>query len=402
MNILVLTSTFPTFLPQDATPPFVYGLSRGMSHAGKFNVIVLTPYRKNARLRETREGVKIYRFRYGFSKLCEGAILPSLKKNILLWFQVPFFFFFYFISIISIVRKENIGIIHAHWLIPQGVLATLYKKFIHRRMKIVCTIHGADIFALRGRLSGFLKRFVIKNVDGLTVVSKKLAHEVNNVYDRKGLHTHVLPMGVDKDVFHSRMYDTRIKERYNITGHFLLFVGRLEEKKGVQYLIDAMPRIIKKFNNVQLIIIGGGTLQEQLQKLVLRLKLEKNVLFLGPVKHNDLPAFFATADIFIGPSVQARDGDQEGFGLVFVEALMSDTCVVASNLPAISDIIIHGKTGIRVDVKQKDVFSDAIIQLLSNSQKRQYLSKNGQSFVREKFSLHAIAYRYSSFIEKCY
>jgi len=400
-NILVFTTTFPTFLEKDGTPPFVYELSRRLVEKDGVHIIVLTPFRKGTKVFEERDKLKIYRFKYGFTNLCEGGILPNLKKNKLLYFQVPFLFLFAFLNLKKIVKKEKIDIIHAHWIIPQGFLAVLYKKLFRKKgIKIICTSHGGDIFGLQNSVMKKIKKWILNNVDGLTVVSNAIKEEVKKLNARDDLPIEVIPMGVDPNIFNPSQYDKKIKERYNIKGPFLLFVGRLAEKKGVKYLIDAMPEVVKKYPETKLLIIGSGPLENESKTQAKNLNLENNIIFTGAIPNNELPKYYATADIFIGPSVVAKSGDAEGFGLVFVEALLSKTSVITSDLPAISDIVKNEQTGIQVDVKNKEALSQRIIQLIENEEKRRELAESGYNFVKNNFSWDIIANKYYDFIGK--
>lgn len=394
-NVLVFTSTFPTFLEKDGTPPFVYELSKRLVQKGNLNIVVLTPYRKGTKVFEERDGLKIYRFKYGFTGLCEGGILPNLKKNKFLYFQVPFLFLFALLNLKKIVKKEKINIVHAHWIVPQGFIAILYKKiFLNNNIKIICTSHGGDIFGLQNWFMKTLKRWTINNVDILTVVSNAIKEEVKKLKVREDLPIEVIPMGVDDKLFSPDKYDPKIKEKYNIKGPFLLFVGRLVEKKGVKYLIDAMPAVVKKYPGAKLLIVGSGPLENELKTQVKNLNLEKNVIFTGPIPNYELPRYYATADIFIGSSIVAESGDAEGFGVVFVEALMCKTCVIASDFKAISDIVKNEETGIQVNVKDKNIFSEKIIELIENKDKREKLAENGYNFVKNNFSWEIISEKY--------
>jgi len=394
-KILVTTTTFPTFLEGDGTPPFVYELSRRLAKKEDIHVTVLAPFRKKTKIFEERDNLKIHRFKYGFTALCEGGILPNLKQNKFLFFQTPFLFLFSFINLAKIIKKEKISIIYAHWIIPQGFIAILYKKiFKNRNLKIVCTSHGGDIFGLQNSLMKKVKRWTLNNIDKLTVVSNAIKDEVQKLDIREDLPIEVIPMGVDDKKFNSNQYDERIKGRYGIKGPSLLFVGRLAEKKGVKYLIDAMPAVIQEHPKTKLLIVGSGPLENELKKQTKNLSLENNVIFTGAIPNNKLPNYYATADVFIGPSIVAKGGDAEGFGLVFVEALMSKTCVIASDFKAISDIIKNGDTGIQIDVKNIELFSKKIIELLKDQEKRKRLAENGYGFVKNNFSWDVIRDKY--------
>src|SRR3989344_2744955 len=257
-NILVLASTFPTFVEEDYTPPFVYELCRGIFSLNSYKLFVLTPYKKNTKLREEKSGIIIIRFKYLFTSLCDGAMLTNLKRNRLLWLEVPFFFLFYIINVIKIIKREKIECIHAHWIIPQGFIAVFVKKVFYKNLKIVVTSHGADIFSLRGWLAKKIKRYILENIDYLTMVSSASKNEIDGLGVRRCPRYQVIPMGVDTQAFCPERRSEDLKKRCGINGTFLLFVGRLDEKKGLRYLIESMPEVVRAYPRAKLVIIGGG------------------------------------------------------------------------------------------------------------------------------------------------
>jgi len=397
-NTLIFTTTFPTFLERDATPPFVYELSRRLAQKEDFQFIVLTPFRKNTKVFEERDGLKIYRFKYGFTSLCEGAIVPNLKKNKLLYFQVPFFFFFSFLNLAKVVKKEKIDIIHAHWIIPQGFISILYKKFFKKNnIKILCTSHGGDIFGLQNPLMKKIKKWTLNNVDTLTVVSNAIKEEAKKLKIRDDLPIEVIPMGVDTNLFNPNQYDSKIKEKFNIKGPFLLFVGRLAEKKGVRYLIEAMPKVAQKYPEAKLLIIGSGPLENELKNQVKDLGLENNVIFTGAMPNKELPKYYATADIFIGPSVVAKGGDREGLPVTYMEAMASGCWVVGTDLPGNKDIIQNDVNGCLVRQKDSQDLNDKILTVLD----RQKIDRDKiLNSIIHTFSWDIITDKYYAILEK--
>ncbi|MEJ2331604.1 MAG: glycosyltransferase, partial [Desulfobulbaceae bacterium] len=95
-------------------------------------------------------------------------------------------------------------------------------------------------------------------------------------------------------------------------------------------------------------------------KLSQNLSISNNVIFTGAIPNNELPAYFATADIFIGPSIKAEGGDTEGFGLTFVEATMSGCIVVGTDVGGIPDIIQEGETGFLVQERDSKAISGVL------------------------------------------
>jgi len=362
-KILVLASTFPRW-KNDTTPPFVFELEKRL--VKDFEIHVLAPHYKSVKREEMMEGLHIHRFRYfwpaSLQKLCyEGGILPNLKRNKLLYIQAVTLIIFELITAIKIVRKEKIDLIHAHWIIPQGIVALIIKKIFN--IQYLVTSHGGDIFGVNNKISFLLKKAILENAKTTTVVSNAIKQKIDKI--NKKINPIVIPMGVDSKLFNPNKYDALLKARYNSNGKILLFVGRLEEKKGVEYLIKAMPAIIKKAPKVKLLIIGSGTLENELKKLSFRLKLNKHVIFIGALSNKELPRYYAIADIFIGPSVKTRGGDAEGFGLTFVEAIFSGTPVIGTSAGGIPDIISKIEIGRIVKQKNPNAIVNEIIKLLS-------------------------------------
>ena len=171
----------------------------------------------------------------------------------------------------------------------------------------------------------------------------------------------VIPMGVDSERF-SPASRVNIKPSDHPE---LLFVGRLSEKKGVTYLLQAMPKIISELPDVKLRLVGGGELSEKLQRQARELNIEDHIDFCGAVPNNQLPAYYAAAKIFIGPSIQASDGDTEGFGLTFVEASLSGCLVIGTKVGGIGDIIKDGETGFLVPQKNSTAIAEKVIYALN-------------------------------------
>jgi glycosyltransferase involved in cell wall biosynthesis len=118
----------------------------------------------------------------------------------------------------------------------------------------------------------------------------------------------------------------------------LLFVGRLVGKKGLRHLIDAMPAITRAHPGALLSIVGFGPEEAACREQVARLGLQDKVKFLGGVPQSELPVLYRRAAVFVAPFVQTSDGDQEGLGLVVVEAAGCGCPVVVSDLPAVRDV----------------------------------------------------------------
>lgn len=391
-NLLIVTSTFPRW-KNDTDPPFVFELAKRLTNS--FNISVLTPNYPGALSDEVMDGVKIHRFRYFLKnfEILAGSegILPTLKKNKLFYLLVPFFILAELLALLKLIRKTKPDIIHAHWILPQGFVTALANKITG--VSFVVTTHGADIYGLQGKFASALKRYALKNASTVTVVSKDIEKTIKQTFG-KNVHTEVISMGVDSTLFHPDKTDQRIREQFDIKGPFLLYVGRLSEKKGVQYLLEAIPEIIKQHRDAKLLVIGTGEQKQNLLKLTQQLSIMNNVIFAGALPNSVLPAYFATADIFIGPSVKVEGGDTEGFGLTFVEAGMSGCVVVGTDVGGISDIIEDGETGFLVPEKDPKAIAEILIRIFKDPSKINALKHHARKRMNQQFDWQVIAEKY--------
>src|SRR3989338_11513882 len=148
-KVLVTTTTFPRW-KDDSTPRFVYELSEKL--AAKYNVIALAPHDKGALKKEKLGKVDVRRFAYfkpeSMQKLCyNGGIIPNMKSNFLAKMQMPLLMITEFFAASRIIKKEKISLIHAHWMLPQGLVGFFLKNIF--KVPLLVTIHGSDLFPLK-------------------------------------------------------------------------------------------------------------------------------------------------------------------------------------------------------------------------------------------------------------
>lgn len=387
-KLLVLTSTFPRW-DGDHEPPFVFELCRHLSR--QFEVLVLAPHTRGARIQEQFGDVRVYRYRYFIEKwevlAYQGGILANLKRHSGSYLLVPLLLIAQAIAALHILRREKIDVIHAHWLIPQGLASFICGLALGRKFPaLLCTSHGSDLLGLRGPLFSFLKRLILRRASAVTVVSDSMKEAALELGARKKV-LHTIPMGIDAR--HLFLPSTTIK-RATVE---LLFVGRLVTSKAADSLIHAMPIILKKHPAAILSIVGDGPDKARLASLVKLAGIEKHVHFLGPLKNSKLPPFYQRAAIFLAPSLS------EGFGLTLIEALACECPVIASDLPAFHDIISDGTTGIFVPPGDIQAIADKTVYLLDNPEARKSLGCAGREAVLEKFDWDVVSKKYVDLLE---
>ncbi|PKN83759.1 MAG: glycosyltransferase family 4 protein [Deltaproteobacteria bacterium HGW-Deltaproteobacteria-1] len=394
-RVLVLTSTFPRW-ENDPEPAFIFELCRRL--ISYYNITVLAPRTPGGKMRETLAGLHVVRFPYFFNRweklaMHGGGILNKLKTNPAYYLMVPIFLLGQLLALVRLLRHERFDLIHAHWLIPQGLISVLGIILSYRRIPLLCTSHGGDIFALRGMILQRMKRWVMDKSVALTVVSQAIKNKVVDMGITPDK-VQVISMGVD--LKHLFTPDPKVTRSSNE----LLFVGRLVEVKGLPVLLKAMPKLLFHNPDIHLSVAGAGPLETGLRELLLQLNILDKVDFLGMVSQRQLPVLYQRATLAIFPFVMTKSGIQEGFGLVVVEAMGCECPVIAGDLPAIHDSITHGESGLLVPSGNCEVLADTIIRSLNDPDLRFRLAREGRKRVVEEFDWEVIAEKYKKLYNK--
>lgn len=392
-KLLVLTSTYPRW-PGDPEPGFVHELSSRLTD--DFRVIVLCPHAAGAKSREVMEGVEVVRYRYAGERLetlvNDGGIITNLRRSKWKLLLVPGFVLAQAWYAWRILKKQKVDVVHAHWIIPQGLIAR-FLRFFRPATPFVVTSHGADLFALKGVLLGQAKRTVLRHASQITVVSEAMRRSLESIIPGAG-NALVLPMGVDlRGRFKLHVEAPRERDQ-------ILFVGRLVEKKGVRHLLDAMPAVLAHRPNTSLVIAGFGPEKGALEARVAELGLKDRVAFLGAVAQADLPPMYRRAALLVAPFVEAGSGDQEGLGLVLVEAVGCGCPILAGDVPAVRDVLgtLPGRI---VDPRCKASLATAILENLDDPLEARRQTLELRESLMDRFDWGSVSKRYGDLLRKC-
>lgn len=381
IKILVTASTFPRWV-DDTEPRFILDLCKVLKNY--FEVTVLVPSCPGAKDKEIIEGINVIRYHYfpihRWETLCyPGAIVPRIKEKKVRILLVPFLFLGLWIKLLKIINSYDI--VHAHWLIPQGIIQSFFEK------PYVVTGHGGDVTSLNKGALKKLKIRTLRKAAKVTVVSNALKDEITKMLP--GLDVYVRSMGCNVNEFSTRY---RVRDYfYQKNEKVILFVGRLAEKKGVTYLIEAMKAI-----DAKLVIVGKGNLEAELKEQ--SREQGYKIVFLGPKTHKELKEIYASADVFAAPSVTAKDGDKEGFGLVFLEAMASGLPVVGSNSGGIPEVVIDGVNGLLTEEKNVTDIADKLNRILSDEVLYEKL-KVGALNTAKKYDYNTIGQEYAELLK---
>ena len=301
------------------------------------------------------------------------------------WLLLPSFVLAQWVASLQLKRRWRPDIVHAHWLLPQGVVATGAGL-----APLVVTSHGADLFALKGALFKQLRSAVVARAAAITVVSGAMRARLCE--ECPGTPVLTLPMGVDLDGRFA------LNDEVQRSANTILFVGRLVEKKGLIYLIEAMPQVRSSHPEVHLDIVGFGPERDRLAERVRQLGVESSVRFVGAVPQAELSRYYQSATVFVAPFIEAAGGDQEGLGLVVAEALGCGCPVVVGDVPAVHDLI-GGAVECVVPQRDADALAKAVIRVMDDPVSAGRRALILRERMQERFSWVSVTDRYADLFE---
>ena len=267
------------------------------------------------------------------------------------------------IQIKKILYKENFDILHLHepFTPMLSVSALIQSPSVNVGTFHACHNKSRSYWTFKP----VLKRCLPK-LHGKITVSKPAKDFVSKYLPGDYC---IIPNGIDIERFSA---DGLRKEEYIDDKLNILFVGRLEKRKGLGYLLRACGIIKKQFPNFRLIVVGPGTkLRPGYEELARELELD-NVIFTDFVSHEELPRYYRTADIFCAPATGG-----ESFGIVLLEAMACKKPVVAFDIQGYASVLDHDVQGLLVPVADEKALANALLTLLQNPSLRNKMGEKG-------------------------
>jgi glycosyltransferase involved in cell wall biosynthesis len=367
MKVLVVASTFPAD-EADPVPAFVRDqviALRECQPGLRFNVLAPHDSRSATRDFTRRPAFDEYRFHYFWPSAAERltgrGIMPELKANPMSHLLIPFLFLGEFVALLSLTRKLKPDVIYAHWFTPQAVVASLVGSAT--RTPFVFTTHSADVEVWK-KIPGF-GRYVVRSCTrrarAFTAVSRRSMAKLQGCFTSaewdsiKGKAA-VIPMGVE----YPSVAPPRSMRRMEQVR--IVFLGRLVEKKGLQFLLPAYANVREQLGSSTLVIAGDGPMLEQLRLQVERLGLAGSVEFPGFVSGEAKARLLDEADIFVVPSVITASGDAEGMPVALMEGLSRGKVCIATAESGADEVLTDGRDGFLIPQKDVQALSAALLR----------------------------------------
>jgi phosphatidylinositol alpha-1,6-mannosyltransferase len=248
--------------------------------------------------------------------------------------------------------------------------------------KVIVYVHGEEIPKGNGYFNK-MRLQAVQKASALVAVSSFTKNSLIDIGIPPDRIT-VITNGVDTNRFQPGERSQRIIDKYGLANRrILLTLARLDERKGQDMTIRALPKIREAVPDVAYLVVGDGSYGGTLRRLVADLHLEDAVIFTGAVSDDEAVDFYRTCDAYIMPNRTLADGDTEGFGLVFLEAGACGKPVIGGTAGGVPDAIVNEVTGLLVDGTSAEAIADSGIRLLEDARLRSELGANGLAHARK-------------------
>lgn len=394
-KICMVTSSYPKY-EGDVTAPFVESIAASVAEAGN-DVHVLAPYHPQVRRASKEKGVHLYFFKYSpFRNLNIWGYAASLEADVrvkgAIYPLTPLVFLSSLWALLRLTGKIKFDIIHGHWVIPNGPISVIVARI--RRVPLVISMHGSDVFiAEQSKIVSGVARWCFRAASAITAPSDDLRQRAIRL-GAPPSRCHLVPYGVDPGTFtHIENAGPLLRNELNIPSDapIVFAVGRMVYKKGFEYLIRAVPAILREHSNVKVVLAGGGDLEERLVSLVKQLGVENSVIMPGWITRDKMPLFFSGCDLFVLPSVVDQQGNVDGLPNTLLEAMASARPVVATGVAGIPLAVKDGVNGLLVPEKQPGELSAAINLLLHAPELRLQYGQAGRKRVEQELNWETTA-----------
>jgi len=390
MRILHIVTAFPRF-PNDIISPWLVEMLKRLRAAGH-DVEVLAPAYRGGGNREFG-GIPVHRFRYfpaRWEDLTHDQATPDRLRRSLRYKIMPLFYVLGGVwAAWRLCRRRSYDIVHVHWPLPHALLGWAARRACGARM--ITSWYGVELRWVKSSLP-WLRRFLVwalRASDQVVAISSATAREITNLVP---VSVRVIPYTIGFPEAAPGSSSPRAGDTFVI-----LFVGSLVERKGVRYLIDALPLLSTQLH-AKLVIIGDGAERSRLEAQVRERGLDHRVEVRGRVAEQELRRAYAGASVLVLPAIVDARGDTEGLGVVLLEAMSYGVPVIGSDLGGITDIVVDGETGLLVPPQDPAALAAALERLATDRGLARRLGEAGGSHVRRRFSWPAIIAQW----EECY
>lgn len=402
-HVLVVASTFPSG-PEDTVPRFVHDQVLALRRARPdWRFTVLAPHDARSATRDLVEHADFVerRFHYVWPRRWESlaghGIMPAIRRNPLQLLAVPLLLWSERRAVRRVVREDRPDIVYAHWFTPQALTSAGVAEAAG--VPLVFTTHASDV-AVWGRFGALGRRIVAsvtRRTRRLTAVSRTSLERMRRFFSEDEwrdvlARADIIPMGVDLPEPGPVADDPHPGRRV------ILFMGRLAEKKGVRFLIDAFARVRAQDPLALLVIAGDGPLRADLEAQAAALGLGEDVVFAGYASGAAKDALYRRADVCVLPSIVTSDGDAEGLPVSLLEALGYGRPTIATDASNAGEVVEPGADALVIPSADADAIAGALTDVLGWTPERRAEVSAAARRTAERFAWPTVAERTAAFL----
>ena len=291
----------------------------------------------------------------------------------------------YPVRAINKIKSWNLDVIHSQTEFAIGTFARIFAK--QYKIPLVHTYHTMYEDYIYYITKGYFEKSSKKLVEYLTKfycdkTATELIVPTNKTYRlfkekyKVEKNINIIPTGIETERFYKESINQKkvqeLKKKYNISkkDFVILFVGRIAEEKNITFLIDSQKELVKKHNNIKLVIVGDGPDKEKYEEYSKELGLEKNIIFTGKAKWEDIPYYYHMSNVFTSAS------KTETQGLTVIEAMASNICPVCMKDEAFQSMITEDLNGLLF--KTEEEYQSQIIRLYENPKELERFNKQAR------------------------
>jgi phosphatidylinositol alpha-1,6-mannosyltransferase len=297
----------------------------------------------------------------------------------------------------SLARRHRVRFVHCGNVKPAGYPA----RWVYERCRVPYSIflYGADLLSEQHKyhhsaLKRRSGRAIFGGAAALVAISNWTRDLALSVLGDLGLDGHgqrlrVVHLGTDPERFRPGIDTAALRERFALPDggvRWLVTAARLEQHKGMDTVIQALPAILERAPDVRYAIAGSGPDRERLEKLARKTGVADRVRFLGEMSERDLPALYNLASVYVGASRRGARIGVEGFGISLVEASACGLPVVAGNSGGVPDAVRDGETGFLVPPEDPAAVAEAVGRLLADAALAQRIGAAGRRAVETYYN----------------
>jgi len=280
------------------------------------------------------------------------------------------------IKIKNIIKREQYDIVHVH-LFPSNAIVALSSLFLKKSIAYLFTIHSTFNRRRSIKIFKIIDGLVYSRYAKIICISKQVQDSLIKWVPKIKEKIEIIPNGIPMN---SKSNDNPLMKKYDV-----LFVGRLVQQKGINFLLEAVSILQKKYKKIiRVAIVGDGPIKKELIKMCEELKIKDSVEFLG--FQRDVDQIMRSSRVLVLPS------RWEGFGMVLLEAMKNKLPIIATKVGGIPEIITNEHEGILVPAENPKILANSINCVLENSELRNQLIQNAYKKVQSHYSIEKYAH----------